>query len=105
ALARRLIAVGVPPSGGEGPEKAGTPTPDRLRHAVRLCLNRDPSERELSLLVGLYDDLSQGFANNPEAAAKLAGKSSASDMPAHEVAAWVAFARTILNLDEFYTRE
>jgi mono/diheme cytochrome c family protein len=105
ALGRRLIAAGVPPSGGEGPAKAGTPTPDRIRHAVRLCLNRDPTERELLLLAGLYEDLSQGFATNTEAAAKLAGKSPPIGVAPQEVAAWVAFARTMLNLDEFYTRD
>jgi len=99
ALGRRLIADQPAASPGL------PPVAERIRHAVRLCVGRDPTESELSLLADLHADLSAGYANNSEAATKLAGKSPPTGISPQELAAWVAFARTMLNLDEFYTRE
>jgi hypothetical protein len=58
----------------------------RLRHAFRLCLAREPTERELPRLREL-----------------LARQMEASD--ADQLTAWTAVARVLLNLDEFITRE
>jgi hypothetical protein len=41
----------------------------------------------------------------PEVAAKLAGPVKVADINLAEMAAWVALARVLLNLDEFITRE
>lgn len=58
---------------------------ERIRHAVQLCLNRPPTDRELRILQELVVD-----------ARKQAGG---------EATEWVQVARTLFNLDEFITRE
>ncbi len=52
ALARRMAAGGK--------ERA-----DKIRLGVKLCLARDPSDRELSRLADLYDDAHARFAERP----------------------------------------
>ena len=64
--------------------EAGRDSDARIRHAFRLCLARQPSEREHSLLARL-------LARQP----KEAG----------ERETWTTVARVLLNLDEFITRE
>jgi hypothetical protein len=94
ALGRRLIA-----------DRPGAEPVERIRHAVRLCLARDPSPEELTVLRRLYDNLLQKCQARPEEAAKLAGKFQPAGVSPAEAAAWVALGRAVLNLDEFVTRE
>lgn len=82
---------------GEGQERA------RFQLAYRLCVGRLPTEAEIRSLEKLLADLRTLAAQHPESAA-LAGKLPAG-VPAAEAAAWIALARTLLNLDEFVTRE
>ena len=56
-------------------------------------------------LTRLFEDLHAACRSNPEAAAKLLGKTKPATGDVAEAAAWVALARTLLNLDEFVTRE
>jgi hypothetical protein len=93
ALGRRLVD-----------EKPGTPQ-ERIRHAFGLCLAREPSAAELARLSQLYDDLVKACRANPDAAAQLAGQAKPAGADLAEAAAWVALARTVMNLDEFVTRE
>ncbi|MCS6852598.1 MAG: PSD1 and planctomycete cytochrome C domain-containing protein [Gemmataceae bacterium] len=79
-------------------------TAERLRHAFRLCLAREPLPAEMDILSRLYDGLRHSAAADPAAAAKLAGQVPPGVEPA-EAAAWVGLARAVLNLDEFLTRE
>ncbi|MFO0953168.1 MAG: DUF1553 domain-containing protein [Isosphaeraceae bacterium] len=68
---------------------AGAPdTPGRIRLLARICLSREPSGEEIALLSRLHDDLA---GSGPSERA--------------EKAAWAALARTVMNLDEFVTRE
>ncbi len=85
-------------------EKSGD-AKERLRHAFRLCVAREPSSVELERLQALYNDLLSACRAKPEAAAKLVGKMKPGGADVPEAAAWVALARTLLNLDEFVTRE
>jgi mono/diheme cytochrome c family protein len=78
---------------------------ERIRHAFRACLARDPSAEELTLLGRIYETLLGECKARPEDAAKLVGTAKPSGAEPAEAAAWVALARTILNLDEFVTRE
>jgi hypothetical protein len=77
----------------------------RLRHAFRLCFARTPTAREEERLTRLLGEFRRQAAADPAAAAKLLGKHRPSWTPTTEAAAWVALARTLLNLDEFVTRE
>src|SRR5205085_513373 len=85
-------------------EHPGGPT-ERIRYAFRLCLARDPSPAETARLGRLFEELLHTCRSHPEAAAKLAGAAQPARLDLAEAAAWVALARTVLNLDEFVTRE
>jgi hypothetical protein len=86
-------------------ESPSADPPARIRTAFRLCMAREPSATELDRLTKLYVDLVAACRNNADAAAKLLGSAAPDGVPADEAAATVAIARTILNLDEFVTRE
>jgi len=80
-------------------------TEARLVHAFRLCLARDPSATERVRLRRLYAELLQLCGADAGQAAKLAGSPLPAGVSPVEAAAWTAVARTIMNLDEFVTRE
>ena len=77
-------------------------TEERIRYAFRLCLTREPTDSERSRLVRLFEELRIEFRDKPREAARLAGTK---EIASPETAAWVALARTLLNLDEFVSRE
>jgi hypothetical protein len=93
ALARRALK-----------ERSGGP-PEQIRYAFQLCLGRKPTASELAVLGHLFKELQLACKAKPDAAAKLVGKPLPASVDVAEAAAWVALARTILNLDEFVTRE
>jgi hypothetical protein len=99
ALGRRIVTE-VPAHGtSEGAIR------DRIRHGFRLCLGREPSSAEMERLAELFADFHAACRARPEAAAKLVGAPFPSGTDSAEAGAWVALARTLLNLDEFVTRE
>ncbi len=69
----------------------------RLKHAFRLCLARDPSDRETQRLSDLLSQLQRDLAADPEESKRLAATP--------REAAWMLACRVLLNLDEFITRE
>lgn len=85
----------------------------RIRHAGRVCLTRSFESAEVRELLSLLNEERRWFAGHKAEAAKLVGEYSASAasssgkaaIPDTETAAWVTVSRTILNLDEFITRE
>jgi hypothetical protein len=77
---------------------------ERIKIGFRLCVTREPTAKELSILTQLYDNLKTLCKAKPEQAAKLIGKEKPAG-DAAEAAAWTALARTLLNLDEFVNRE
>jgi len=78
----------------------------RARWALRTCLARDAEPAEISRLVQLHDELLALCTADPSAAQALSGAKDGDESasPA-ELAAWVAVSRTIMNLDQFVTRE
>ena len=87
----------------------------RIAHAFRLALSRQPSDAEAKIVQDHYIRLVAGFtaAQSPEADALIANdpllvESLAADSSAAakaNAAAWVAICRTIINTDNFITRE
>ena len=77
-------------------------TTERIRYAFRLCLSREATDSERSRLERLFEELRIECRDRPDEAARLAGTK---DNTSPELAAWAALARTLLNLDEFVTRE
>lgn len=78
---------------------------ERLQHAFRLCVARSPNTTELDQLNGLLTKCQQWYADHLDQAAQLIGQRPAKSVSADVNAAWVAVARTLLNMDEFLTRE
>ena len=72
---------------------------------MRICVAREPSAEELDVLVRLYETLVAECRAHPDAAATLVGTPRPAGVGLPEAAACVAMGRTILNLDEFVTRE
>lgn len=93
ALAKATLA-----NGGASPT-------ERIRFAVKHGLARDPSAPELALLSNLLVQQQAFYADKPELAAKLAASSAEVAASPAEAAAYTILARSILNLDEFVTRE
>jgi len=92
ALGRRMAARGASAA-------------ERLSYGFRACLSREPTSAELNRLRTLYDEVRALCEARPDEAAKLAGGKPTEGVPVAEVAAYAAVARTLLNLDEFLTRE
>ena len=81
-------------------------TRQRVRRTFELCLARSPDSREETALVALYQQQLVLCSKDAKAATTLLGSQTPSaETPAAELAAWVSVGRTILNLDEFITRE
>jgi mono/diheme cytochrome c family protein len=91
-LGRRVMAEG--PKDVEG----------RAAWLFAACLARSPSEKESAVLVKLFEAERKAYRHDQESAKELTGHVASNADPA-EVAAWIATARAVMNLDEFVTRE
>jgi len=77
----------------------------RIGRLFLLCLGRRPSEQEQQLAGQLYATQLAIFQENQDLAAAAVGEYHRPGMNLATQAAWVAVSRTIMNLDEFITRE
>jgi hypothetical protein len=82
----------------------------RLTFAVRVALAREPEPNEVAILERLHAAHTERYTARAEDAVRLAGQDStaaptASTVPLASTAAWIGVARTLLNLEEFITRE
>lgn len=81
-------------------------TADRARYAFELCLSRPPSVDELAAVVSLFESQAAWAKQNGAAAAEIVGKRTPpADSSVEEWSAWTIVGRTLMNLDEFITRE
>ena len=70
-----------------------------------LCLGRTPSEQEQQLTGQLFIEQQKIFQGDKTLAMAAVGAYGGADAEPARQAAWVAVSRTIMNLDEFITRE
>jgi hypothetical protein len=91
-----------------GKELINEPTVDaRIQHAFARCLSRPPTSAEMARLRQFYDEqlrLTRSTPKSAEAILGLEGDAARPSEPA-EQATLVATIRTIMNLDEFITRD
>jgi hypothetical protein len=100
ALGRRAVEE-VPKS--EEPVDAARP---RAEHLFRLGLGRAPSQAETDDLLALYRVQRELALRDDVAARQTIGPDApANAVEVAELAAWIAVARAVLNLDEFIHRE
>lgn len=85
-------------------ELTGDPT-TRSREAFRWTIGRELDVTELETLVRMYEETRQLLHRRPADAALMAGDAKTPSGSAVDLGAAVAFARILLNLDEFFTRE
>jgi len=78
----------------------------RASFAFRSCLSREPSDEELQDVLALYAAQRALYQRHHEMAEQICGNQAVpkSDTAA-ELAAWIVVGRTVMNLDEFITRE
>jgi hypothetical protein len=91
-----------------GNRAANEPTADaRLKQAFELCMARPPDRAEFSRLRRLYLDEQKLVCKSADGARAILGLDEKATVPEDAVqrAALVAVARTIMNLDEFITRD
>ena len=93
ALARRALLL------------PATDDQDRLVRIWRLCVPRIPAADEVQRLQLLLARSRQWYRNRPQDAGQRVGEYSVDEGADWEVAAWIAVARVILNLDEMTTRD
>lgn len=89
----------------EIPETSSNGDRDRLQLGFRICYSREPTASETSLLLTYLDRQRTHFAGQTEAAKLVAPKPVAASADQATSAAWCAVARTLMNTDEFITRE
>ena len=78
---------------------------DRIRTAAQRCLSRQPTSEELHEVGELLRKAREYYAKNRDAAEKVVGTQKRDWLDFQEHAAWSATLRTLLNLDEFITRD
>jgi hypothetical protein len=78
---------------------------ERIAHAVRLCLARPPSSAEAARLEALHRAHQHWYEEHPDDALAMAGDLRHADTDTAHIAALVATASILMNLDEFVTRE
>ena len=78
---------------------------DRIRLAYLLAVCREADKYETTRVKQLHAQLKQLYTKDAEAAKQLLAGSPPPGVALDEAAAWIAVARTILNLDEVITRE
>jgi hypothetical protein len=84
-------------------EQPGRTVRERIAHGFRLCLARQPSERELDLLEQAYCKALERYRADPAGAgAVLSPRVRNADLA--EMAAWFQIATVLLNLDETITK-
>jgi hypothetical protein len=78
----------------------------QAKHLFRLLVARQPAEDELAEVLALYDTYSDLASSDPHSIAEIVGTTPlpAGGKPA-SIAAWILVGRTLLNLDEFVTRD
>ena len=86
-------------------ERPDASNPERIEHAFRLCLAREPQPAEKDRLERLLATQLDDFSTNPSEAFEILTLPTAKGTDLPKTAAWTMVAAVIMNLDEFITRE
>jgi hypothetical protein len=99
--AARVLGQRIMQEGGDG-------VSPKLRYAFRLCVAREPNDKELAVVQRLYDAQLARYKSDETAAIALVNSGAASrpeKLSIVELAAWTSIGNVLLNLDETVTRE
>ncbi|MGE3311786.1 MAG: DUF1549 and DUF1553 domain-containing protein, partial [Limisphaerales bacterium] len=87
--------------------RGGDTIDSRISYAFRVCLGRNPSQRERDVLRGAFEREMRRYAEDRESANRLIHVGSSPppvDVDIAELAAWTVVGSTLLNLDETITK-
>jgi len=100
SLAARVVRD-IPPTAD-----ASQTVSQRASYLFRVCLSRAPAAEELAEVTDLYLQQRSWLQTDAARASEIVGGATmAPNSSAAELAAWTIVGRTIMNLDEFITRE
>lgn len=85
--------------------KADLPLEENIHRAFLTCLSRFPSESEMVQMKNLFDQFRKHYGSNADQAKQVLGNGTDLKVDVVLSAAWVAFARVLLNLDEIIVRD
>jgi hypothetical protein len=85
--------------------EAGANLEEQIRRAFEICLSREPRREEVRRLKGFLEVQQRLMLANPTNASRIAGASSPMAASTIASAGATALARTLMNLDEFVSRE
>jgi hypothetical protein len=81
---------------------------ERITHAIRRALSRDPSDPEIDVLLGLLNEQSERLKSDSAIAKSLVSQAPqieiSDKLESDEVGAWFFVANALLNLDETITK-
>ena len=81
---------------------------ERITHAVRRALSRDPSDQEIKVLLGLLNEQSERLKSDSSIGKSLLSQAPqieiSEKLESEEVGAWFFVANALLNLDETITK-
>lgn len=79
---------------------------DAVRRSFLIFLGREPEESELAAVASLYDEGVKFALANPKAAAEMIGAQAKPEgISDAQLAGWTLVGRTLMNTDEFITRD
>ena len=84
--------------------EAGTSVRERIRHAFRLCLAREPDPHEVGRLLDYFEQQRRILSDEARAASQADSSGSGGLVGKHEGSVWAAVGSVLLNLAEFLTR-
>lgn len=106
ALGRRIVRESPQVANAKAAADKQSTLRNRAGYAFKLCLARQPKPQELSAVIELYQAQYRLCSAAPESAAEIVGKQPLPEnISNEELAAWVIVGRSLVNLDEFITRE
>src|SRR4030095_5939542 len=78
--------------------------PGRIDYVYRLCLGRPPEQRDRDRMLQFLQEQQRRFAGDAQLTASMYAR-QVEGVAAEDWAAWIALSRSLLNTDEFLTRE
>ncbi|MGI6457006.1 MAG: PSD1 and planctomycete cytochrome C domain-containing protein [bacterium] len=79
--------------------------PEKIQQVFQICLCREPTSEEVTRLGRVFNDYYQTCLRHPVQAREMILDDPPQGTSTAEAATWVAIARTLMNLEEFMTRE
>ena len=77
----------------------------RIQRMLRVCLSRSPEPFEEQVLLGFLNEERLSWSQHLDDAVAFVGEYGDNGVSSSELAAWISVTRSVLNLDEFITRE